>query len=189
MLYSCICDIIVICKCHKPYNDNINNILRSNNHCFLGLHNRVGGDVQGCKCTPKSSDFVKIREKSRDVWAKYVKTFAKSLKNLGKLPKNTIKMVSNVLSVAKLVPNHMKTFFWRYPKSGLHAMYERWPTIFPCKFRKILAKILRTLKMCVLLQLWHYISLCFPHATRPALSFLHITWPTTKSFVQPSKKC
>ena len=32
-----------------------------------------------CNHTPKSFDLMKIREKSVDIWAKYVKTFAKSL--------------------------------------------------------------------------------------------------------------
>jgi len=81
MLYSCICSITVLCKCHKPYNDTINDMLRSNNHCSIGFTQWCRGrGCRGCKRTNKSFDLVKLREKSREVCAKSVKTFAKSLK-------------------------------------------------------------------------------------------------------------
>jgi len=60
------------------------------------FHIRVGGEVQGCKGTPKSFDLVKLREKSRDVWAKYVITFAKSLKIWANSPKIQAKMAPNL---------------------------------------------------------------------------------------------
>jgi len=37
MLYSCICNMTVLCKCNKPYNDNINDMLGSNNQCSTGF--------------------------------------------------------------------------------------------------------------------------------------------------------
>jgi len=35
MLYSFICNIAMICKCNKPYNDNINAMLTSKNQCSV----------------------------------------------------------------------------------------------------------------------------------------------------------
>jgi len=83
--------------------------------------------VQG---PPKSFDFVKIREKSMEIWAQSVQIFANFLQIRAKMELDTEKNGAQ---------NDMKTFFlWRS-----FSLY-----IFSGTFGEIWAKILRTPKMC-----------------------------------------
>ena len=154
------------------------------------LHNRVGGDVQGSKRIPRSFALVKIREKSRKVCAKPLKTFAKSLKIWANSPKIQEKNGTKRAFSCEIGAKITSTRFLEVIQNSIFMQcIKDDPKFFRASLGKFWQKSFAPLKMCVLLHLWHYISLCFPHSTGPALSFLHTTWPTTKRFVQPSKKC
>ena len=101
----------------------------------------------GWKRIPKSSDLVKIRAKSMEIWAKSVKTFAKSLRILAKSlkiwaksKKIRAKMAPNVLWFEKMAP---------IASSEIRSSWENIRTKNGQNFFR--AKILRTPKICLLL--------------------------------------
>jgi len=99
--------------------------------------------VQGCKCTPKCFDLVKIRAKSVEVCAKFVKTFIKPLK----IYANSIKIRAKIWR-----PTCFALKKWR-PKS-----YEIRIKCGPKFFRAILGKFgqkyFSSPKICLLHHLW-----------------------------------
>ena len=167
---------------------NINDILRSNKHCCIGFSyscRRRSAGVQAFELwfgetpgnsgsfdlvkLPKSFDLVKLREKSRDVWAKYVITFAKSLKIWANSPKIQAKMAPNLFRLRNWCQITWRRFFGGNPKFGLHAMYKRWPKIFPWNLGNFGQKSFAPLKICVFHTNAIILTYVFP--TQPAQHF------------------
>ena len=90
VLYSCICSMTVLCKCHKPYNDTIND-MRSNNHCSIGFTQWWRWRGAGLASAPTKVLIWWNSGKNQD---RSVQNLWKPLQNhwnLGKLPKHTSK--------------------------------------------------------------------------------------------------
>ena len=188
MLYSCICNIIVLCKCHKPYNDNINDMLRSNNHCCIGF-------TQWCRrrCAAQTHKFW-FREnpgkitrslKSVETFAKICANLWKITENLGNLPKNTSKKwrqtcfdlkhgAKRPFSCEIGAKSHEVLFLEVIHNSVFMQCTKNGPKFFRASLGKFGQKSFAALKMCVLLHLWHYIIVCFTFyvfPTQPAENF------------------
>jgi len=190
MLYSCICNIIVLCKCHKPYNDNINDLLQSNNHCCTGFTQSCRRRCAGEQAHPQKFCFGENPGKIKKSLCKTSENLCKITENLGKPPKIQAKNGTKRAFSCEIGAKITSTRFLEVIQNSIFMQcIKDDPKFFRASLGKFWQKSFAPLKMCVLLHLWHYISLCFPHSTGPALSFLHTTWPTTKRFVQPSKKC
>jgi len=103
-----------------------------------------------------------------------VKTFAKSLKS-GQTPQTyKQKWRQTCFQLRNWCENHMKTFSEVIHNPVLNAVHRRWLKIFLCKFGEIWEKSFASLKMCVLLHIWHCNSICFTFyvfPTQPAQHF------------------
>jgi len=123
----------------------------------------------GCKRTPKSLDFVKIRAQFLEIGAKSVKTFAKSLKIWASSPKIRAKMAPNLLWFEKkgsqrvLIWKKMVPEITRRPFVGGHQKYGLLEKIFAQKvaqnffgqvWRNSGKNIVAPPKICPLLHLW-----------------------------------